>query len=248
MRQIAFRMLSLLALTGLTLSADTIVLRNGKKITGTFLGGSTREVEFLSSSGPSLKLPVAEVLSLTFSAPPVAAEPPAGARQAILVPAGLAFRVRTAEFIDVDSTKAGAKFRGTVDDPIMLGGDVIVPRGADVVLLASKVQQGGRMKGSDLIALKVESITVRGRAYPVVTSMSETKSSGEGKKTTRKVVGGAGLGAIVGGIAGGGAGAGIGALVGAAGGTALSATGQPHLKIPAETRLEFQLLADWKIR
>jgi hypothetical protein len=56
------------------------------------------------------------------------------------------------------------------------------------------------------------------------------------------------LGAIVGGIAGGGTGAGIGALVGGAGGTIIAASGQPHLKIPAETRLQFQLTADWKVQ
>jgi hypothetical protein len=60
------------------------------------------------------------------------------------------------------------------------------------------------------------------------------------KKTAGKVAAGAGLGAIIGGIAGGGTGAGIGALAGAAGGTIL-ATGQPHLKVAPETRLEFQL-------
>jgi outer membrane lipoprotein SlyB len=80
-----------------------------------------------------------------------------------------------------------------------------------------------------------------------VTSLSQTKSAGEGKKTAGKVLGGAGLGAIIGGIAGGGKGAGIGALVGGAGGTVLAATSQPQLKIPSETRLEFQLLADWEI-
>jgi hypothetical protein len=156
--------------------------------------------------------------------------------------------VRTSEFIDVDSTQAGASFRGALDDPIILGGDVIVPRGANVILVAAKVEQGGRMKGSDLIALKVDSIFVKGRSNAVVTTISETKSVGEGKKTTGKVLGGAGLGAIIGGIAGGGKGAGIGALVGVAGGTVLAATGQPHLKIPAETRLQFQLMADWKIK
>jgi hypothetical protein len=104
------------------------------------------------------------------------------------------------------------------------------------------------MKGSDLIELKVNSISVRGRSYPVATSMSQTKSGGEGKKSTRKVVGGAGLGAIIGGIAGGGSGAAIGALAGGAAGTAMAAAGQPHLKIPAETRLDFQLLSDWKIQ
>ena len=104
------------------------------------------------------------------------------------------------------------------------------------------------MKGSDLIALKVNTIKVGGRSYPVVTSVSETKSAGEGKKTTGKVLGGAGLGAIIGGIAGGGTGAGIGALVGGVGGTVVAATGQPHLKIPVETRLQFQLAADWKVQ
>jgi hypothetical protein len=156
--------------------------------------------------------------------------------------------VRTIDGIDVDATKAGAKFKASLDDPIMLGGDVIAPRGADVVLTAAKVDQGGRFKGSDLIELKVNSITVRGRAYPVVTNVTQTKSGGEGKKTGRKVAGGAGLGAIIGGIAGGGSGAAIGALAGGAGGTALAASGQPHLKIPPETRLEFQLAADWKIQ
>ena len=125
---------------------------------------------------------------------------------------------------------------------------MIVPRGADVVLVASKVQQGGKMKGSDLIELKVNSITVAGHAYPVVTTLSETKSGGEGKKTAGKIIGGVGLGAIVGGIAGGGKGAGIGALVGGAGGTIVAASGQPHLQVPAETRLQFQLSTDWKLQ
>jgi len=40
----------------------------------------------------------------------------------------------------------------------------------------------------------------------------------------------------------------IGVLAGAAGGTVLSATGEPHLKIRSETRLDFLLLADWKVK
>jgi hypothetical protein len=170
-----------------------------------------------------------------------------GASAATLVPAGTTLLVRTIDPIDVDSTQAGMKFRGTLDDPVMLHGVVVVPRGASVRLVAAKVEQGGRMKGSDLIQLKVNSITVNGKSYPVVTSWSESKSAGEGKKTTRKVLGGVGLGAIIGGIAGGGKGAAIGSLVGGATGTAVSASGKPHLKIPPETRLQFQLLADCKI-
>jgi hypothetical protein len=167
---------------------------------------------------------------------------------AAMIPAGTTFRVRTIDNIDVDATQSGMRFRGSLDDPIMLGGNVLVPRGANVVLVAAKVEQGGHMKGSDLIELKVNSIAVGGRSYPVVTSLAQTKSAGEGKKTTRKILGGAGLGAIIGGIAGGGTGAAIGAVSGGAVGTAVAAGTQPHLKIPSETRLEFQLLADWRIK
>src|ERR1700712_1992440 len=100
-----------------------------------------------------------------------------------LIPAGTTFRVRTIDPIDVDSSRSGMTFRGALDDPIMLDGDVVIPRGSDVKLVAAKVAQGGKMKGSDLVQLKVDHIAVNGRTYAVVTSISESKSGGEGKKT-----------------------------------------------------------------
>jgi hypothetical protein len=233
------------------LKADTIRLRDGKALDGTFVGGSVRNLELLMASGETVKVPLDTVQSVNFSQPQTTAarsRDAAPSPKAVTIPAGTSFRVRTVDLIDVDATKAGAKFAASLDDPIMLGGDVIVPRGAEVALVATKVDQGGRFKGSDLVELKVNSIKVRGRAFPVVTSLAETKSAGDGKKSTRKVLGGTGLGAIVGGIAGGGTGAAIGALAGGAAGTAMAASGQPHLKIPAETRLQFQLISDWKIQ
>ncbi len=124
----------------------------------------------------------------------------------------------TIDAIDVDSSQAGKTFRGSLSDPVMSGGNVLVPRGAAVVLVAAKVEQGGSMKGSDLIDLKANSITVGGKQVPIVTNVVENKSAGEGKKTARKTIGGAGLGAAIGAIAGGGTGAAIGALAGAAAG------------------------------
>ncbi len=239
--------------TGLaSLNADTIRLRDGKSVEGTFVGGSARQVDFLTTSGQTVRLPIESIGTISFSTPAPAPPPRAPAASAggrpVVIPTGTPFRVRTIDTINVDHSQAGMKFHGSMDDPIMIGGDVVVPRGADVVLVAAKVEQGGRFKGSDLIELKVDSITARGKSYPVVTSLAQSKSAGEGKKTTRKVAGGAGLGAIIGGIAGGGSGAAIGALAGGAAGTAMAASGKPQLKIPAETRLEFQLTSDWKIQ
>jgi outer membrane lipoprotein SlyB len=227
-------------------------MRDGKQIGGTLLGATARQIDFLPSAGSTMKVSIDQIDKVIFSTPSVVAaakpSPAPAAKKAVILPNGTEFRVRTIDPIDVDVTKAGAKFQASIDDPIMVGGNVIVPRGAHAVLVAAKVQQGGKMKGSDLISLKVNAIVVQGRSYPVVTTLSETKSGGEGKKTAGKVAGGAGLGAIIGGIAGGGTGAAIGALVGGAGGTIVAASGQPHLKIPAETRLEFKLAADLKVQ
>jgi hypothetical protein len=242
---------ALLALAGgARVAADTLKLKDGTTINGTFLGASARSVDFLSPSGAKTKTPLDSVDSVTFSEPKSVAPRPSQttAAKPVTIPSGYVLLVRTIDNIDVDNTQAGAHFRGSLDDPVMQGGDVIVPRGADVTMVASKVQQGGKFKGSDLVELKITQIKARGRMYSVVTAPSETKSAGEGKKTAGKIIGGAGLGALIGGIAGGGTGAAIGVLAGGAGGTILAATGQPHLKIPAETRVQFQLTADWKIR
>src|SRR5262249_49952219 len=173
-----------LALTfaALPILADTLVLRDGKEIRGTFLGATARQIEFLPTSGKSLKVAIDTVQTVNFSEPQVVVQAPPrrpAARAPVTIPAGTIFRVRTIDFIDVDYTQAGAKFRGAIDDPNISGGDVIVGRGSDVLLVASKVEQGGRMKGSDLVELKVNYINVDGRSYPVVTSASQTKSAGE---------------------------------------------------------------------
>jgi hypothetical protein len=132
-------------------------------------------------------------------------------------------------------------FKALLDDPVMIEGKVIVPRGASVVLQAAKVEQAGQFKGADKITLKANSFAFGGRRYDTVTTQVESKGGGEGKKTTRKVAGGAGLGAVVGGIAGGGSGAAIGAVAGGAAGAIVASQGTEHLKLPAETRLQFSL-------
>jgi hypothetical protein len=243
------------------LSADTLILRDGRAIQGTFVSGSARQITFITPSGQTLQVPIASVMSLTFSAPaaavaaapkpaptPPPAQRPAAAKPAVIIPAGTTLRISTIDAIDVDTSQAGKTFRASLSDPIMSGGNVLIPRGAPVVLVAAKVEQGGSMKGSDLIQLKANSVTVGGKQVPVVTNIVEQKTAGEGKKTTRKTLGGAGLGAAIGAIAGGGQGAAIGALAGGAAGAIVSASGQPHLKIPAETVLQFQLLADVRIQ
>ena len=155
------------------------------------------------------------------------------------VPAGTALNVRLTQAIDVDVSHAGQTFKAIVDDPVMIGGSVVIPRGASADD-SGRARSSSRatMKGSDKISLKLNAIGFGGSVYEVATGYVETKGKGEGKKTARKVGGGAGLGAIVGGIAGGGEGAAIGAAIGGVTGAAVSsqrrgASAAPRRNTPA---------------
>jgi hypothetical protein len=164
------------------------------------------------------------------------------------VPEGTRINVRLTQPIDVDASYAGKMFKSLVDDPVTVGGVIVIPRGAGASLQAVAVGQSGTMKGSDKISLKLHSISIGGMVYEVSSGYVERKGSGEGRRTARKVGGGAGLGGIIGGIAGGGEGAAIGALVGGVAGAAVASGGEEHLKVDAETRLQFTLAAALAVR
>jgi hypothetical protein len=242
-----------IALGGASLSADRVKLRSGQAVTGSFMSADVKIVRILLGNGSIAEFKVEDIASLEFSprkAPPTAAATPDPSKTPapINVPKGTVLSVRLTQAIEVDAAQAGMTFKSVLDDPVMIGGQVVVPRGAAVALQAAKVEQAGKMKGSDNITLKANSVSFGGRKYEIVTTYVESKGSGEGKKTARKIGGGAGLGAIVGGIAGGGTGAAIGAAAGAATGAIMSSQGTEHLKLPAETRLQFTLSATVAVR
>ncbi len=160
----------------------------------------------------------------------------------LTIPAGTRILVRTVEPIDSSTHKAGYRFTASLETNLMMDDVVVAPRGATAYGHLAAASSAGRMSGSSKLTLELTDIVIRGTAYPLLTSAFELRGQGEGKKTARKVIGGAGLGALIGGIAGGGKGAAIGVAAGAVGGTALAATKKgEQLKIPSESLIEFRL-------
>jgi hypothetical protein len=264
-RRILWVTATLVLALGASLSADRVKLKSGKVVEGMFIGADSRTVRVLLDNGQVTEVPIGDAVAVEFAArkpaPPPAPPPkpapaaPAAAKPApapvvktVSVPAGTVINVRLTQGIDVDASQAGHTFKAIVDDPVMLSGSIVIPRGASAMVQAVNVQQSGKMKGSDKITLKLNAVGFGGNVYEVASAYVESKGKGEGKKTARKVGGGAGLGAIVGGIAGGGEGAAIGAAIGAVGGAAVASGGEEHLKLPAETRLQFQLSAAVNIK
>jgi hypothetical protein len=173
---------------------------------------------------------------------PNSSSAPPQTKKRITVPAGTRILIRTVDAIDSSKQKAGFRFTATLETNLQAEDQVIAPRGTTVYGRLAQASSAGRMSGSSELTLELTDILINGTAYPLLTSTYELKGKGEGGKTAKKVVGGAGLGALVGGIAGGGKGAGIGAAAGAATGTAVAASkkGQ-QLQIPSESLLEFRL-------
>jgi hypothetical protein len=166
----------------------------------------------------------------------------AAAQYKVTVPAGTRILIRTIDSIDSSQQKAGYRFTASLETSLQADNMVVARRGTRVYGVLATASSAGRMKGSSELGLELTEIVINGTSYPLLTSSYEIEGKGEGGNTAKKVVGGAGLGALIGGIAGGGKGAGIGALIGVGAGTAVAASkkGQ-QLSIPSESLLEFRL-------
>ena len=177
-----------------------------------------------------------------FESPEKASGAAAQAEKRITLPAGTPILVRMVDSIDSSQQKAGFRFTATLETNLLAEDTVVVPRGSTVYGRLAQASSAGRLSGSSELTLELTDIVINGTAYPLLTSTFEIKGKGEGGNTAKKVVGGAGLGALIGGIAGGGKGAGIGVAAGAAGGTVLAASKKgEQLKILSESLLEFRL-------
>jgi hypothetical protein len=165
------------------------------------------------------------------------------------IPAGTPINVRTIDSISVNTATPGARFTGTLADPVMTSGRVVIPRGAPVQLTTVSVQRAGRIEGRDRITLRVTSITFNGRAVPVTSTVAEQRGSRRGRRTLRSAGIGAAAGGVVGAIAGGGTGLAVGSLVGGGGGTAVAAaTADGRLTIAPETVLAFKLQSPLRVK
>ena len=153
--------------------------------------------------------------------PAAPAPPPPPQPKTVTVPARTVLTVRTIDSIDSKTNQAGEVFRASLDAPIVVNNEVIVPAGADAYIKLVTASSAGRFAGRNELTLELSTVTSGGKTYNVVTSDVRQSGASRGKGSAEKIGGGAALGALIGAIAGGGKGAAIGAAVGGAGGAGL---------------------------
>jgi hypothetical protein len=278
---ISLRTGSLICVAAVLLSADTLTLRNGTTVQGTYLGGTSRQVR-MDSNVQIQTYDIGQVQSVTFSdpvyqpappppppAPRASSNPPErepdrdrsprdiarererdrdrdnsgpGPQSGFTLPADTAVTIRMIDSVNSDTARLGETFRASLDEPVVVDGREVIPRGADVLTKLVDDKQSGKIQGRTVLTLALSTITVNGRPVDVTSTDVKTESASRGSRSAKVVGGTAALGAIIGAIAGGGKGAAIGAGSGAAVGTGAEVlTDGQKVRIPSETRLQFRL-------
>ena len=237
--------------------ADTITLRSGEVINGTYLGGTARQVR-VDLGDRIQNLEVGDIAKIEFNggAPPTPTPPPPPATDpaepvappppqnlGITLPAGTNFVIRMIDAVDSQTSHTGQTFAATLEEPVNdPNGNTLIPRGADVVVKLVDSKQSGKISGRTELALSLMQIRVNGQMVDINTQTVSEKSSNRAGRSAGTIGGGAVGGAILGGILGGGKGAAIGAGAGGAGGAAVElATSGQRVRVPSETRLTFVL-------
>ncbi|HXP15923.1 MAG TPA: BON domain-containing protein [Terriglobales bacterium] len=188
---------------------------------------------------PATAMAAAPVTAAVPSTPPPPPPP-----QKVTIPSGTTLAVRLVDTIDSERSQQGQTFHATLDSPLAVDGETVIPSGYDVEGHIVNVQSAGKFAGQSMLVLQLDRISAAGKYYNIQTDQYSRKGSSRGKNTAEKVGAGAGIGAIIGAIAGGGKGAAIGAAAGGGlGGGVQAATKGQQIKLPSETVLNFTLQA-----
>ncbi|MBV8774217.1 MAG: BON domain-containing protein, partial [Deltaproteobacteria bacterium] len=164
--------------------------------------------------------------------------------QKVTLPSGTSLSVRLVDTLDSATAQTGDSFHATLDVPVSMDGDVVIPAHYDVDGHIVAAQSSGKFAGRALLDLQLDRIKVGDRWYNIQTDHFKQESNARGKNTAEKVGAGAVAGAILGGIFGGGKGAAIGSVAGAgAGGGVQAASKKPDIKLSSERILNFTLQA-----
>jgi len=245
--------------------ADSLELRNGSRINGKFVGGTENEISFQVGSSIQ-KYNVSDIVSVKFDSETEGndtlrrrrsslssdGDAPRGAGLRapayVTIPAGTRISVRMIDGVDSTKNHPGDRFQASLQEPLTVDGNVVVPKGSDVYGRLAESKESGKFSGRSQLQLELTGIVVNGQTVPVVTGEYELTGKSRGASTAKRTVGGAAVGSIIGAIAGGGKGAAIGAGVGGAAGAGSEIiTKGDQVKVPSETLLDFTLQQDLSI-
>jgi hypothetical protein len=247
-----------LCMAAVAATADSLELKNGSLIKGNFMGGTQTSITFQVGSAVQ-SYDVADIRSLRFDSDAPGTSPSVPSKQpsslpaieedevakpvpSVTIPAGTRISVRMIDSIDSTRNHVGDRFQASLEEPLWVDGNMVVPKGADIYGRLDESKETGTFAGRSQLKLQLTGIVVDGQTLPLVTGEYEVSGKSKGESTAKRTIGGGALGSVIGALAGGGKGAAIGAGTGAGVGAGSEIiTKGDQVKIPSETLLEFIL-------
>jgi hypothetical protein len=168
--------------------------------------------------------------------------PPPPAPVKVTIPDGTQIAIRMIDSVDSETAQPGQVFRASLDSPIVIDDNVVVPAHSDIEGRVVDSKSAGRLAGKSDLAVELFKLSYNGRTYSLHTNQYSHAGSSRAKTTATRGIAGAGLGAIIGGLAGGGKGAAIGATIGGGAGVGSTAIHKgEQIKLNSEQVLTFTL-------
>jgi hypothetical protein len=160
----------------------------------------------------------------------------------LAVPANTAIYVRLQQGISSATAQPGQNFSAVLDEPLVVDGQTLAPRGTAVTGKVVAARDSGHLHNAGYLRITLSSMALHGKTVPLQTNSVFVSGGSYKKRNLAFIGGGAGGGALIGALVGGGKGAAIGSVAGAAGGaSAAYATGKKEVGFVAERRLGFRL-------
>ena len=187
-----YGMLTAVLLAAMIARADSLKLKNGSLINGRFLGGSENEISFQVGSSVQ-KFNRSDIVAIKFDSDGAVSDAPHGREPlplvdfdsaehaspqtppstpaSVTIPAGTRISVRTIDSIDSAKNQVGDRFQASLEEPLIVDGNVVVAKGADVYGRLAESKESGTFSGRSQLRLELTGIVVNFRAKrcPLVT-------------------------------------------------------------------------------
>ena len=107
------------------------------------------------------------------------------------IPSGTSIRVRLIDNLSSEQTQMGDTFRGTLDEPIMVNGRELYPKGADVMGRVTDVHPTGRLSEPGELDLVLNTVSSGTVAASINVEPLVIKGESHAKSNVTKIGGGA---------------------------------------------------------
>ena len=114
--------------------------------------------------------------------------------QAVTLNSGTTVPVRLEQTLDTQRNRSGDRFTASLDEPLVSGDRVIVPKGTMFFGHVTEAKPSGRFRGRGVMVLTLDSFDLRGQNYPIQVASSSRATGGHKKRNWLWMGGGSGGG------------------------------------------------------